>query len=456
MPNPSWSPNASIPPFGLIVDSNGNVQVADEAGGITGLNQPSPWGQNVGDTTPDNDILWTCEAVFVQPGPAVAGLPATPPLFLTDADGLSVPSIVADMIAQFEAESGRTLFPAQVERVYINFSAFRESLVRFAIQYTGQQNLLAFSAFPVIDFLGGLLGVTRLPSQPATVVIQFILANVLTVPLTIPAGTPVGSQDGQVVFLTDSDLTIPAGNANGTVNATCQSPGAIGNGYTAGNINVPLAPNALIATVQNTVTSNGGSPFETDNHLRTRIQAAPNRFSNAGPAKAYRFFALGVDPSIGDAQVVSSAPGVVDVYVLLGPATEPAAGPNATGIAGSPVLDAVAAALNADDIRPLTDTVNVHPVTEVDYQISATVTLYNDADPDATEAAVATAAQQFVDNLSARIQRDIVPEEIIAALTVPGVYRVVLTNPAYIQLTAGQWANCTLVTITFATATEGI
>ena len=319
--------------------------------------------------------------MYAQPGPAVAGLPAAPPLFLTDSDGLSVPAIVTDMVAQFEDETGRTIYPAQVERLYINFSAYRESLVRQAIQYTGQQNLLAFAAYPCLDFLGSLLAVTRLLAQPATTVIQFQLANVLTVPLTIPAGTPVGSDDGQVVFLTDSPLVIPAGQANGSVGATCQTPGPAGNGYTAGEINVPLAPNALISVVQNTVASNGGSAPETDDHLRMRIQAAPNRFSNAGPAKAYRFYALGVDPSILDVQVVSPAPGQVNAYVLIGPAAQPAAAPNSTGIANAALLADVEEALSADDVRPLTDTVNALPVVEIDYEIDATVTLFLECGP---------------------------------------------------------------------------
>jgi hypothetical protein len=33
--------------------------------------------------------------------------------------------------------------------------------MRNAIQYAGQQNLLAFAAFPMLDYLGQLLSVTR-------------------------------------------------------------------------------------------------------------------------------------------------------------------------------------------------------------------------------------------------------------------------------------------------------
>ncbi len=77
-------------------------------------------------------------------------------------------------------------------------------------------------------------------------------------------------------------------------------------------------------------------------------------------------------------------------------------------------------ALGADNVRPLTDTVSVLGVTEIDYQIAGTVTLFADAEPISTMAAVNAAAQDIALNLAARIQRDIVPSEIVAALSVPG------------------------------------
>jgi phage-related baseplate assembly protein len=218
---------------------------------------------------------------------------------------------------------------------------------------------------------------------------------------------------------------------------------------------VLLNPNVLIASVTNSITSGGGSAPETDDHLRTRIQAAPNQFSVAGPAGAYRFFALGIDPSIIDVSVTSPTPGTVQVYILTGPiAAQPAASPNNAGVANSALLAKVLQALGADNVRPLTDTVSALAVSEIDYQIAGTVTLFADAEPISTMAAVNAAAQDIALNLAARIQRDIVPSEIVAALSVPGVYQVVLTQPSYTQLSVGQWANCTAITLAQAIATE--
>jgi len=385
-----------------------------------------------------------------------AGIPSLPPpVFVNDADGLDPNLILADMIAEFELASGRTLQPAQVERLLINLYAYRESLVRNAIQYAAEQNLLAFASFPMLDYLGQLLSVSRLASQPAVTTLQFTLTTALTVPFTIAAGTLVGTNDGQFAFATSATIILAAGATIASVAAAATAPGAGANGYLAGQVNVQLNPNTLIASVTNTSTTTGGSAPETDDHLRMRIQVAPNQFSVAGPTGAYRFFAIGADPSIVDAQIISPSPGSVNVYVLTGPVTQqPAPAPNSAGGANSALLAKVATNLNADTIRPLTDTVNVLAVTEVDYQITATVTLYSDADPTATIVAATTAVRELALELAAKIQRDIVPSQIIAALSVVGVYGVTLTSPALTTLGSGQWANCTAISLTTAFSTE--
>src|SRR5271163_3001378 len=154
-----------------------------------------------------------------------AGIPSLPPpVFVNDTDGLNPNLILADMIAEFEAAAERTLYPAQVERLLINLYAYRESLVRNAIQYAGEQNLLAFATFPMLDYLGQLLGVTRLASQPALTTIQFTLTSALMVPFTIAAGTTVGTNDGQFVFATSAAVTIAAGATSASVAASATAP----------------------------------------------------------------------------------------------------------------------------------------------------------------------------------------------------------------------------------------
>lgn len=324
MPNPIWTPGTpETVDASVIIDTNGNLQQC-AVSGVTGTSAPQ-FGSTLGAITIDNTASWRCIAVLQPPAPlppVLVGLP--PPVFVNDADGLNPSLILADMIQAFQEETGRTLYPAQIERLLINLYAYRESVVRNLIQYAGEQSLLAFANFPNLDYLAQLLQITRLPAIGAAAEILFTLQAVQNQPVTLLAGTLVGSSDGAVTFTTDLDLTIAPGNLTGIVSATCTTPGTGGNGYLAGQINALLSPNPLIASAANTATSSGGADAEDDEALRARVQLAPNRFSTAGPGAAYKFFALGTDPAVVDVEVITPAPGDVQVFVLPGPIVVPA------------------------------------------------------------------------------------------------------------------------------------
>jgi len=454
MPNPGWTPFAAVAANAVLLDSNGNIQQSQNAGTTGGT--PPQWSTVLLSATGDGSVTWICVVVLEQASlpNIISGLPL--PQFNTDAAALDPNLILQDMIAEFQQAANRTLYPAQVERLLINLYAYREALIRNRIQFTGEQNMLAFAVYPMIDYLGQLVGVTRLSAQPAGTILQFTLTQILNIEIVIPSGALVGTQDGQFQFSTESDLIIPAGQGSGTVAAFCTTPGPAANGYLAGAVSVPLVPNSIIASVSNTTITADGDNIETDDHLRTRIQAAPNRFSVAGPSGAYRFWALSADPGIADVQITTPVPGTVNVYVLFGPVlAQPADSPNMAGIPSDALLAKVAAVLNSESIRPLTDTVNVLAATEFNYGIVGTVTLYSDADPSVSGTAVNQAAVNFATALASRVKRDLVPSQIVGVLSdVPGVYEVVLSQPSFCAAVDGNWLNCTNITLTVVNGTE--
>lgn len=391
------------------------------------------------------------------------------PSFVNDSDGLNPQSVLNDMISEFEAATSRTLYPAQVEQLLINLYAYRETLVRNAIQACGLQNLLAFAAYPMLDYLGEYLECPRLPPQPAITTEQFTLTAAQVGATTIAAGTQIGTSDGAFVFETVEDLIIPAGATMGAVEVECTTPGSGANGYIAGQVNILLGSNPLIASVTNVATTADGTDQETDNHYRTRIQAAPNNLTTAGPSNQYRSLALDVSSTIVDAQVPTTptTPGTVHVYILTGPVAQPAAPPNSAGIASGSLLSAVSAALSAQTVRPLCDTVVVSPVTEVDYTVTGAITLFANANYATLAAGITAAAQQLALLLAANIQQDIINNAWATALTLAGVYDVNITLAANIGgtpltptsdgsfiLTPGQWANCTNINLTIVSGTK--
>ena len=413
--------------------------------------------------------------------PPATGTPQTvpvdlpTPLFVNDADGLDATLVLNSMVTAFEAATGRTLYPAQVEQLLINLYAYREILDRNAIQYCGLQNLLAFAVYPMLDYLGEYLDCNRLPAQYATTILQFTLTAAQSSDTTIPSGTQIGTQDGLNIFATTSALTIAAGQTIGTVAAQCTTAGLSGNGYIPGQVSVMLGSFPLVASVTNTTTTANGTDGEPagttagDNHYRTRIQAAPNNLPTAGPSGQYRSLALDVSSTIVDAQVPTNptTPGTAQVYVLTGPVTQPSASRNSSGIASGTLLSAVQSALSAQTVRPLCDSVIVSAVTEVDYTVTGAITLYANASYSTIAAGITAAAQNLALTLAANIEQDIVLSQWQSALSVSGVYDMQLTLAANIGgtpltptsdgsflLTAGQWANCTAINLTIVIGTK--
>ena len=70
--------------------------------------------------------------------------------------------ITKEWIALYEEKSGKTLQPAQIERLMVDVGAYRESILRVAIQETAKQNLLSYAPLDILEHIGEPLGVRKL------------------------------------------------------------------------------------------------------------------------------------------------------------------------------------------------------------------------------------------------------------------------------------------------------
>ena len=159
--------------------------------------------------------------------------------------------------------------------------------------------------------------------------------------------------------------------------------------------------------------------YEGDSDFRRRVQLSLEGFSTAGPVGAYIYHALSADPDVLDASAASPLPGNVVVTVL---------SRTGSGAASPALVAAVQAALSADDVRPLCDTVGVQSATIVNWHIAATLTCYPGPDRAVILAAAQAAAQTYAADQH-RLGRDVTLSGIYAALHRPGVQRVALVNP---------------------------
>lgn len=159
--------------------------------------------------------------------------------------------------------------------------------------------------------------------------------------------------------------------------------------------------------------------MESDPDYLRRILLAHDAFSTAGGRNAYRYYALGADPQVKDADAVRPLSGMVQVYVL---------SREDDGEASLELIATVESALNEDDVRPLSDTVRVTSATVLSFSIAAALELRNGPDADVVREEAIAAARDYVN------QRHALGEVIVAGalesrLYVPGVERVTMASP---------------------------
>lgn len=342
---------------------------------------------------------------------------ATKPQYLP----LDVNAIVNECIAYYEAETGRTLQPAQVERLIINMIAYRERLLREQINEAANLNLVEFSKAPFIDYLGQLVGVVRLPASAAAALFSFEFEPIHGA-LIVPAGFTVTSADGLATFTLQDDLTVAENVSTvSDIQLVCTSEGIVGNGYVAGQVNVINAPQPFLLSVQNDTTTEGGSEQESDEQIRIRIKLAPDSFSTAGSRGAYEFHARSASPEIVDVTVKSLTPGNVSIYPLL----------KNGGIPNSTILNAVLSACSGEKVRPLCDTVDAIAPEAVNYAIEVDVVRKSNADATDVQDAVTAALTAFGNERKNKLGQDALLVQIIGAVMgCVGVHSCSIIDPS--------------------------
>lgn len=184
--------------------------------------------------------------------------------------------------------------------------------------------------------------------------------------------------------------------------------------------------------------------YESDVSLRERTQLAPEGWATTGCVAAYIVHARGAHPQVKDVSVYSPEPGIVQVTILSNVGH---------GAASDDIINVVYNALNHDEVRPLTDCVQVQSADIVTFELKAELVLYTG--PSAT--VVLQEAQQRLETYLAqshKLHRRVNRSGIFAALHGEGVERVDLKSPKHdIKTTMAQAPYCKKITLTYTLAT---
>lgn len=311
------------------------------------------------------------------------------------------------------------------------------------VEDVAKQKMLKYARGEVLDALGDGYA-ERLQPIPAETLLRFSVPEIYARSITIPKGIRATTADG-FMFATKTESVIESGNTYVDVEALAVEGGEDYNGITEGYINTIVDAGEIpqVVSVENlTVTSGGddGEPDDEDGNerFRQRIRLAMSASSTAGPADAYRFYALSSDPRIVDAYVGTPSAGTVSIKVVLEGGELPTQEVNAK------VFDACA----DDKTKPLTDLVQVSTPDQNTYSIN--LKYYVDSENEAVvEAAVDSIVEQYTKWQDEKFGRDINPDELVYRLMQAGAKRVTITAPTFTEVDADELAKFSgTVTIT--------
>lgn len=350
-------------------------------------------------------------------------------------------AVEARIIADYETVAGVTLYPGDPVRLFLEGVAYVIAQQNLLIDDTAKKNLLAYSTGGYLDNLGALVDTRRLGLTPARVTMRFELGGPLEFPVAVPAGIRV-TADALTFWTVEAGFVIPPGETHGEASCVCQTPGSSGNGLLPGQINRLVDPLPYVVRVANTAMSLGGSDDEDDARFRERVRLSPERFSTAGPAGAWLYWAMSAHQDIADVAVITPAPGEVDIRPLM----------RGGQIPSLELIGLVRRAVEAQPMRPLTDRWQVQPPEAVLYAVavSFTVARSDSALAAGIEQAVRRAVDQYVSWQRAKLGRDVNPLKLASLMEQAGAKLVDVASPAFTRLEPRQVAQESSVSVVFA------
>ena len=338
--------------------------------------------------------------------------------------------IVEWMTAKYEELTGVTVQPGSPERLFIQWAASVVIQERALANYAANQNLPSRAEGENLDALAELFYTHERPqAKAATCTMRFTISEPQAFAVLIPKGTRVTDASNTHVWETAEDIYVTAGETYADVKAVCQTVGAAGNGFVAGQINTIVDLFAYYQSCANLTESDGGGDAATDEEFYELLRLSMDGYSCAGARGGYIYFAKRVDTKIADVIAASPTPGVVKLYVLMDDGS----------IATEEMKEKVLAACSADDVRPLTDFVSVEDPEQVPYNVCLTYYVQSNEAVSAEKLALAVAEKvgEYTDWQSAKLGRDINPSRLISMLMETGIKRVELEEPAFTSLRDG-------------------
>ena len=318
-----------------------------------------------------------------------------------------------EMIENYVNAGGDILYPGDEKEMLL-----RSVLADIVQVFAGADNALRmqtlrYAVGTYLDVLGEQRGCDRILASAATATVT-ITAVATGQIRTLEAGTTM-TYDGEIFYALTDDVTLSGYQETLTADIICTRTGSVGNGLLAGTeLALSMTDSALRSAIDSTIvttSASGGNEREDDETYRERIRTYGLASVTTGPQKQYEAEAKKVSSVIMDARAINGGDGEVEVYLLL-----------STNTGSAALIQSVEEALNAYEVRPLTDTVTVSLVTDIPYTLNVTVTSDGSS---AVTAAIADAVTKYTEWQDYTIGLAFNPDRLMAAIYQAGATRVV-------------------------------
>jgi len=317
-----------------------------------------------------------------------------------------------EMLINYVEAGGEVMYPGDEKEMLLKGVLADIVQVFAGVDNALRMMTLRYAVGEYLDIIGELRSCPRIDASAALATVT-IVTNQTGKTGTLPAGTAM-TADGERFYMLVQDLALTGYQQTVTMEIVADRAGSAGNGLLAGSQMALAVTNEAINSIVVATDASGGNEAEDDETYRERIRAFMLASVSTGPAQQYEAAAKAVSSDIVDARALNLGAGQVGIYLLLS---------TSTGV--SAILQSVADALSGDDTRPMTDQVSVYQATDVTYTLNISYTADGSS---ATNAAIASAVEEYQRWQDNVIGRAFNPDRLLALLYQAGVTRALYGN----------------------------
>jgi len=264
----------------------------------------------------------------------------TPPTIIQELDYEAIVKRKLNRVKEILKAKGIEYIQSEADDLMtlIEMDAYEEMLLVANTNERIRQQFLAFATGSNLDHIGiTRFGVERLRGIRPKAKMKFSLSSVLDYDVVLPAGLMLGN--GKDISYLTEDVVIKRGSleAEGIVelNKEIESSDV--------KTEIILTPFPWVVRAKQLSSFAGGAYPEDDERYRERIWLSRERRTTAGSKLMYEFYAKSEDVRVKEVNIANGGAGIVKVCYH----------------ADEDITDNVANYLNSEEIRPLTDKVEV-------------------------------------------------------------------------------------------------